>query len=158
MSYFSILLGLPHICHTCIHNYTHISVYFGPTNTMPGTLGPWDPASRIWNTWSTSWSTTVFTRPLEVTVWPKGDGKIWISHGCLWENEMEMVGKNLWGLWYVPYKGIPKFINLCWGWFMIGFTTSNFRHRWCWNPFPTATRGRRFFHLGTGLLILSTFL
>ena len=65
--------------------------------------------------------------------------------------------ENLWGLWYVPYKGIPKFINLCWGWFMIGFTTW-FRHRWCWNPFPTATRGRRFFHLGMGLLILSTFL
>ena len=102
MSYFSILLGLPHIWHTCIHNYTH-------KHQDPGTLGPWDPASsrsRIWNTWSTSWSTTVFTRPLEVTM-TESDGKIWISHGFLWENEMAMVGKPGWGLWYVPYKGIP---------------------------------------------------
>ena len=25
----------------------------------------------------------------------ESDGKIWISHGFLWENEMEMVGKPL---------------------------------------------------------------
>ena len=77
----------------------------------------------------------------------------WISLGK-WDGNG---GKTFGGCEYVPYKGIPKFINLCWGWFMIGFTTW-FRHRWCWNPFPTATRGRRFFHLGMGLLILSTFL